>query len=114
MAHLKGLARPWPRGVVRPEHRAMSRPHLPALSTPAGARPPGTRPPRPRIPLVAAIDAQCSWVAQTMGGVASHGLRHETPRGSKCLVLRVAMVIPAASATAAMMASSKGACSGTR
>jgi hypothetical protein len=53
-------------------------------------------------------------MAQTPGAVVSHGLRQGTPRGSKCLVFRVAMVISADSATAAMRASSNGACSGTR
>ena len=47
-------------------------------------------------------------------GFCSHGLTHRTPSGSKCLVLRVATVISAAWATAAMRASSNGACSGTR
>lgn len=42
-----------------------------------------------------------------------HGLTMLTPRGSKCLVFRVAMVIPALWATAAMSASSRGAWSGT-
>jgi hypothetical protein len=64
--------------------------------------------------LVAAIDPQRCGMAQSLGVVVSHGLRQGTPRGSKCFVFRVAMVISADSATAAMRASSKGACSGTR
>jgi hypothetical protein len=42
-----------------------------------------------------------------------HGLTMLTPRGWKCLVLRVAMVSPVLWATAAMSASSSGAWSGT-
>ena len=42
-----------------------------------------------------------------------HGLMMLTPRGSKCLVLRVATVIPVLWAIAAMRASSRGAWSGT-
>jgi hypothetical protein len=46
--------------------------------------------------------------------LGSQGLRQGTPRGSKCLVFRVATVISATWAMAAMRASSSGACSGTR
>lgn len=47
-------------------------------------------------------------------GLTSHGLRHGAPSGSKCLMFRVATVIDADCATAAIRASSNGACSGTR
>lgn len=48
------------------------------------------------------------------GAQSIQGLRHRTPSGSKWRVLRVTTVMSLAWATAAISASSKGACSGTR
>lgn len=62
----------------------------------------------------AAIEAQHSGMAQAVGRVVSQGLRQRTPRDWKWVVFRVATVIPADSATAAIRASSSGVCSGTR
>ena len=50
----------------------------------------------------------------TAVGFVSHRSTQGTPRGWKCLVFRVATVMSADCATAAMSASSNGACSGTR